>query len=148
MSLRVFGHICRLPNSAPAKKALYEGLRQSKRRRGGQRLTLLKQLAEMNIDIYRAIRLAQDIKAWRIMIVMWIVKILWLNTYGYYRQSIILDTSFILYEGSHLDVQTSSAAAYISFNLLCQWLYILPWLQTYNPHRCLTCTPWTYRIIC
>ena len=72
--LRVFGHICRLPNSAPAKKALYEGLRQSKKPRGGQRLTLLKliekQLAEKNIDIYRAIRLAQDRKAWRILIVM------------------------------------------------------------------------------
>ena len=72
--LRVFGHICRLPNSAPAKKALYEGLRQSKKPRGGQRRTLLKliekQLAEKNRDIYRAIRLAQDRKAWRIMIVM------------------------------------------------------------------------------
>ena len=64
--LRVFDYVCRLPNSVPAKKALYEGLRQSKRPRGGQRLTLLKliekQLAS-NIDIYRAIGQAQDRKA-------------------------------------------------------------------------------------
>ena len=39
--LRVFGHICRLPNSAPAKKALYESLTQSKRPKEGQRLTPL-----------------------------------------------------------------------------------------------------------
>ena len=29
--LRVFGHICRLPDSAPALKALYKGLRKTKK---------------------------------------------------------------------------------------------------------------------
>ena len=29
--LRVFGNICRLPNSAPTKKTLYEGLRTTKK---------------------------------------------------------------------------------------------------------------------
>ena len=59
--LRAFGHICRLPSLAPAKKALYDCLRQSKRPTGGHRLTILKlikkQLAVKYIEIYRAIDL-------------------------------------------------------------------------------------------
>ena len=69
--LRVFGHICRLPNSAPAKKALYEGLRPTKKPVGGQRLTLLKLIEKQLpkcMDIYGAINLAQNRDAWRVFV--------------------------------------------------------------------------------
>ena len=67
----MFGHICRLPNSAPAKKTLYEGLRPTKKPVGGQRLTLLKLIKKQLpkcMDIYGAIKLAQNREAWRVFV--------------------------------------------------------------------------------
>ena len=41
-----FGHLIRLPNSAPAKKALAEARKPYKKLRGGQPLTWLKTIAK------------------------------------------------------------------------------------------------------
>ena len=70
-SLGVFGHVCRLPNSAPAKKALYWGLRPTKKPVGGQRLTLLKLIEKQLpkcMDIYGVIKRAQNRDAWRVFV--------------------------------------------------------------------------------
>ena len=68
--LRFFGHVSRLHEDAPAKLALKEALRYTKKPRGRPVTTLLgtlkSQLKELNIDNFDdAINLAQDRNMWR-----------------------------------------------------------------------------------
>ena len=68
-----FGHICRLPEETPAKIALKEAIRKSKRPRGKPKTTYIKvienQLKEKNIkSIEEAIRLAQNRQIWRVLL--------------------------------------------------------------------------------
>ena len=65
-----FGHICRLPEETPAKIALNEAIRKTKRPRGKPRTTYIKvieiQLKERNINnIEEAINIAQNRQIWR-----------------------------------------------------------------------------------
>lgn len=70
--LRFFGHIARLQNDAPAKIALQEALRPSKKPRGRPVTTLLgtikSQLNHININFDEAINLAQNRNVWRRLI--------------------------------------------------------------------------------
>ena len=68
--LRLFGHLCRLPNETPAKIALEEALKPTKYPQGGRKTTLLriikKQLKQRDIvSIQEAVYIAQDRKTWR-----------------------------------------------------------------------------------
>ena len=70
--LRHFGHVCRLPEKAPSKRALYEALRPCKNPRGGQKLTLIrlinKELTQKGTNIRNSIQTAQDRKVWRSLV--------------------------------------------------------------------------------
>jgi len=68
--VRFLGHVARLDDSAPAKKALYEALRPCKKPKGRPKTTLLntidKNLKQRNIsNIFEAINEAQDRERWR-----------------------------------------------------------------------------------
>ena len=68
--LRFFGHICRLPPNTPARRALNEALKSSKKKRGRQKTTYLstieKQLKAANIkNIKQAVVIGRDRKVWR-----------------------------------------------------------------------------------
>ena len=71
--LRFFGHVSRLPDDAPAKLALAEALRYTKKPRGRPGTTLLgtikNQLKNIQITKFNeAINLAQDRNEWRRLI--------------------------------------------------------------------------------
>ena len=67
--IRWYGHALRLPEDTPCKIALNEFNRKTKRPRGGQRQTWIKQihktLEEMNIDTTNIEEIAKDKKRWR-----------------------------------------------------------------------------------
>ena len=68
--LSFFGHMARLPDNAPAKLALDEFRNtKTKKRRGGQKLTWLKQVERevkpLGIDIEQALEQSQNRKYWR-----------------------------------------------------------------------------------
>ena len=71
--LRFFGHVARLPNNEPAKVALYESIRKTKKPKGKPKTILInvlqKQLKELNINCFsEAIKIAQDRDTWRKLI--------------------------------------------------------------------------------
>jgi hypothetical protein len=67
--LRWFGHAVRLPTQTPAKQALEEALRATKKQRGGQKATWLKTIAQdlhkLGYSIAEATVLALDREQWR-----------------------------------------------------------------------------------
>ena len=67
--LSFFGHICRLPESTPARIALEEALKPTKKLCGGQKTTylnvLVKDLKDLNLTVNNAIEIAQDRVEWR-----------------------------------------------------------------------------------
>ena len=65
-----FGHLSRLPENCPAKQALYEALKPSRKPRGRPQITWIetvsKQLKTLGIDnIFDAIEYARDRKLWQ-----------------------------------------------------------------------------------
>ena len=64
-----FGHVCRLSDDTPAKKALEEALRPVKRRRGraktGYITTISQDLRYLDISIKEAMEYALDKSVWR-----------------------------------------------------------------------------------
>ncbi len=67
--IRWYGHALRLPEDTPCKIALAEFNRTTKRPRGGQKQTWIKQvhkdLERINIDTSNIVEIAQDRKNWR-----------------------------------------------------------------------------------
>ena len=67
--IRWYGHALRLPEDAPCKIALKEYQRKTKRPRGGQKNTWIKQihkeLEKLNIDVTTVEELAKDRNEWR-----------------------------------------------------------------------------------
>ena len=67
--LSFFGHVCRLSDDTPAKKALEEALRPVKRRRGraktGYITTISQDLRYLDISIKEAMEYALDKSVWR-----------------------------------------------------------------------------------
>ena len=67
--IRWYGHALRLPEDTPCKVALAEYNRTTKRPRGGQKQTWIKQvhkdLERINIDTSKIEKIAQDRKNWR-----------------------------------------------------------------------------------
>jgi hypothetical protein len=70
--LTLFGHICRLPEQAPARITLQEVIRPVKHMIGGQRLTYIRRVKsdfhKVNISIEQAQRIAQDKKDYRALV--------------------------------------------------------------------------------
>jgi hypothetical protein len=71
--LKWFGHLCRLPDNAPAKKALEEAQKPVRRPRGRPKMTWLavvsNQLKDVGLTIKEADALAQDRKTWAKIVV-------------------------------------------------------------------------------
>ena len=60
--LKWFGHLCRLPENTPAKKALKESIKPYKKIKGGQRLTWIKIIKRdfNNKSMQHVMEMAQD----------------------------------------------------------------------------------------
>lgn len=71
--LKFFGHMARLPEKAPAKKAIDEFLNtKTKKVRGGQKLTWValvnRDLKQSNVTVEQAMTIAQDRGEWRAVV--------------------------------------------------------------------------------
>ena len=67
--LKWLGHAIRLPDNTPAKQALSESMRKTKKYRGGQKYTWLKtveqDLNKIELNMTSALEIAQDRDPWR-----------------------------------------------------------------------------------